>query len=362
MIRKSTATILLVIIGLSIWLYLPHFQVDQFDISPNNTDEEKRADLENQYRTTITQAFVGIAVLYGVYQTWQRISIAATDLTVSREGQITERFTRAIDQLGATDELGNPALEIRMGGIYALERISKESNEDYWPIIEILTAYVRKNSSFEIPGNKKVMQISMDIQANESTTSEVPEIRKISLDIQAVLTVLSRREHFYGYGETNPLNLEFTCLKGADLKEAHLEESHLEESHLEGAYLAGADLAGAYLEGVHLEGADLKGADLAGAHLAGADLAGADLGDADLTGAFLKDADLTGAFLGETDLTGAFLAGADLTGAENLTIDQLFKVETLYNAKNLDEELCRLLEQNYPEKYQALTKKPDYYD
>jgi hypothetical protein len=61
-------------------------------------------------------------------------------LQVNREGQITERFTQAIDQLGATDDKGNKLFEIRLGGIYALERIARESEEDYWPIMEILTA------------------------------------------------------------------------------------------------------------------------------------------------------------------------------------------------------------------------------
>ena len=31
-------------------------------------------------------------------------------------------------------------------GIYALERIAKESREDYWPVMEILTAYVREHA------------------------------------------------------------------------------------------------------------------------------------------------------------------------------------------------------------------------
>jgi hypothetical protein len=29
------------------------------------------------------------------------------------------------------------------GGIYSLERISKESPDDYWTVMEILTAFVR---------------------------------------------------------------------------------------------------------------------------------------------------------------------------------------------------------------------------
>src|SRR5215204_5738600 len=51
---------------------------------------------------------------------------------LTEQGQITERFTRAIEQLGATDETSNkPRLELRLGGIYALERIAKDSPEKY---------------------------------------------------------------------------------------------------------------------------------------------------------------------------------------------------------------------------------------
>ena len=52
-----------------------------------------------------------------------------------------ERFTRAVDQLG--DE----KLQIRLGGIYALERIANESEKDYWPIVKIFTAYIREKTS-----------------------------------------------------------------------------------------------------------------------------------------------------------------------------------------------------------------------
>ena len=43
---------------------------------------------------------------------------------------------------------------------------------------------------------------------------------------------------------------------------------------------------------------------------------------------------------------------------QDLSLDQLSRVKTLYNAK-LDEEPRRSLEEKYPEKYQALIKKPD---
>src|SRR3712207_2251315 len=54
--------------------------------------------------------------------------------------RITESFTKAVEQLGSDK------LQVRIGGIYALERISRESADDYWTIMETLTAFVRWRS------------------------------------------------------------------------------------------------------------------------------------------------------------------------------------------------------------------------
>lgn len=59
---------------------------------------------------------------------------------LDRQGQITERFTRAIDQLGSN------TLDVRLGRIYALERIAEDSPEDHPQVIEVLTAYVREHT------------------------------------------------------------------------------------------------------------------------------------------------------------------------------------------------------------------------
>src|SRR5215212_519087 len=71
--------------------------------------------LVNEYRATWAQILGGAALLSGLYFTWRT-------LQVNREGQITERFTRAIDQLGKVEDR-QKLFEIRVGGIYALERI-----------------------------------------------------------------------------------------------------------------------------------------------------------------------------------------------------------------------------------------------
>lgn len=56
-------------------------------------------------------------------------------MRISREGQVTERFTRAVDQLGSEH------LDVRLGAPYALERIAHDSATDRRTIGEILTAY-----------------------------------------------------------------------------------------------------------------------------------------------------------------------------------------------------------------------------
>lgn len=60
------------------------------------------------------------------------------DLAVS--GQITERFTQAAQLLGG-------GLDVRLGGIYALERIAKDSTSDAQTVIDVLSAFVREHTS-----------------------------------------------------------------------------------------------------------------------------------------------------------------------------------------------------------------------
>lgn len=305
----------LVLIAILSLIWLPYWRVSQFGI--NNATEN--ATLENQYRATIAQILGGVAIGISLYYAWQRNNIA-------QDGQITERFTRAVDQLG------NRKIEIRLGGIYALERIANESKKDQWAIMEILTAYVRKNASFEVVGTDK--------------------LKHTPIDIQAVLTVLGKRKYSFNDGENKCLNLRNTYLQdvdlfgadfsGADFSSAYLPLTHLEETDFSGADLTMANLEEANLDEGHFEMACFFGAYLSGANLSRTHLKKADFFSADLCGVDLSDADLFEANLSEADLS-----GADLKRAKNITLDQLSRVRTLYQAE-LDEQLEKLLRAKYP--------------
>jgi Pentapeptide repeats (8 copies) len=268
--------------------------------------------VENEARKTLAQIMGGAAVLVGLYFTW-------SSLEVSREGQVTERFTKAIDQLGAVNDKGEKQLELRLGGIYALERIARDSARDHWPIIEVLTTYVREHA----PWPPKPPKDTPPPQDKSSLTGDPAAAQgqsppKLATDIQAILTVLGRRTLTYGNGEEQPLDLRGTDLHGADLEEAILEYANLRGAHLEGARL----------QSVYLQGAELRGAHLEGAHLGGA---------------YLEGASLRRARLEKANFWGAHLAGA-----KNLTVEQLSTVKTLYQA-HLDPPLLEQIQQQYPQ-------------
>jgi uncharacterized protein YjbI with pentapeptide repeats len=305
----QTIVIILIVVMLIIfvrllWWDLPLWQVDQVGISTNSTME--RANLENQYRLTIVQTLGGIVVIVGLFFTYEKI------LTL-KDGQVTERFTRAIEHLGKEH------LELKLGGIYALERIAKESKTDYWPIMEILTAYVRKNSGCDINGN--LVEKSNSLSEGSSDTKEV------SMDIQAILTVIKRRKYSFDDGEPYGLDLQNTYLYKADLTKVHLKRADLSRANLSCAKLIEANLEGANLRLTNFTRADLREANLKGikpvaygsrfknAHLEKAHLEGTDLEMSDLNGAHLEGAYFEGAKLKMDSIKKAHYQGAHFKGS-----------------------------------------------
>jgi ABC-type multidrug transport system fused ATPase/permease subunit len=213
----------------------------------------------------LAQILAGTALLSGLYFTWRT-------LQVNREGQITERFTRAIEQLGATHGDKSRNLELRLGGIYALERIARESKEDHWSIMEVLTAYVRQHATWRREEAQQAEEDAAAEKKSEENTrgeSEPSKVPGLAADIQAIITVLQRRTRSFGYGEPDRLDLH--------------------ETNLSGAKLFKADLSGAVLREADLREADLSRAILREANLSGADLSGADLWEANLTQAQLEE-------------------------------------------------------------------------
>jgi len=228
--------------------------------------------------------------------TARNFTVSRRTLELTEQGQVTDRYTKAIEQLGSDK------LDVRIGGIYALERVARDSPRDHPTVMEVLTAFIREHSHEPWP--------PLDPGDPDQERSTRP-------DVQAALTVVGRRDPDRDIQSIDltraylaGADLTRAYLVGADLSAAYLARALLTGAHLARASLARADLAGANLRDAVLRGAYVVSADLTGANLVGADLAGASLTSAHLAGAFLISADLTAA-----DLTGASLTSAHLTGA-----------------------------------------------
>src|SRR5262249_30993601 len=124
-------------------LFLLLWKVPKWQVA-NIPDEKDRLATESGFRQTLVQLVGGAALLGGLYFT-------AQTLRTTQDGQITDRFTKAIGQIGDKE------LAVRLGGIYALERIANDSPKDHWQIMEVLTAYVRDNASWP-PNNPQPLK------------------------------------------------------------------------------------------------------------------------------------------------------------------------------------------------------------
>lgn len=250
-------------------------------------------------------------------------------------------------QLAEEGQRRTQKLDIRIGGIYALERIARDSVRDHPTVMEVLTTFVRQHSpaseTHAVTPTSDVLPI-----AGPQLVKGDSSAQRVQADIQAALTVIARRER----QDTERIDLRDANLSRTNLIGANLAQAYPGGADLGGADLRGANLRGAYLVGAYLAQAYLTNADLTGANLTVADLTRADLecailtranltsanltralladanlsranlgdlplgnGGANLTQAYLTNADLTDARLRGADLSGAVLRGADLTGA-----------------------------------------------
>jgi Pentapeptide repeats (8 copies) len=280
--------------------------------------QTNRQRLQNDTRTALLQGIGGTVLLIGAVVTWRQLQISRRQLqhnieatraqleatheqlALSRLGQVTERFTRAVEQLG-----NDASVDIQLGGIYALEQIGRDSPDDRVAIAEILAAFVRGHSPWPPPSSGPFPPTS--------AVRFLPPLRLRAPAVQAGLTVLGRLTLPEA---ASSLDLADTDLRRLELGHAELCGASLARSHLEGARLRHAHLDGTDLGGAALDQADLEHADLAEADLRAATLHGARLDGAVLTGARLEDASFEGARLHGSDLRHAIgLQQASLQGA-----------------------------------------------
>ena len=227
----------------------------------------------------------------------------------AQQGLLHERY-----QTGS-EMLGSELLSVRLGGIYALQRLAEEYPDQYHTqIMRLFCAFVRHPTT------------DASAQAKSSPGRKYPRLRE---DVQAVMKAIGGRSQAgLDYEKTKEgfrLDLQDAYLLGADLHGADLSGANLRGVNLEGSNLLEANLSDVDLIGVNLHRANLISANRSGSKFYSAnlshvvaqhtDLSNTSFGSANLSHAHLEWADLSGANFSTTDLSGALLQNANLSGA-----------------------------------------------
>lgn len=316
----------------------------------------------------ILAAVIGLPFL--IWRSWvgeRQARAALRHAQSAEENVVTTSFTRAIDQLGATREVKEtdgtsgetrtvqrPNLEVRLGALYALERLATTSKKDMAAIAEIIAAYLRENAE---PLRNHADDLPQELDFADSKKHEwwkyYDDKGNYAMpreDVQAALAILCRsctgddwRHPIVDWSRLNGAyaNLRYAmkpdlALRGARLFGALLEGADMRRTHLALADLRGANLVRVLLESADLRESKLLDSDLAIARLAharlefatvlGANLTGADLSDAgcyktefdgcQMIDAIMSRSDLRNATFSRSNIAGIELAGAIVYGAD----------------------------------------------
>jgi hypothetical protein len=230
------------------------------------------AALVTGFRTAAVQTVAalgaGVALLY-----------TAGNYRLSRRGQVTDRFTKALERLGSDEKY------VRLGGILALEQIVQDAPEQATHAAQVLNAFILERAPRRqaLLPTSTTSRLVANVRRRARSSAQRGHPDRPDEDVQAALIALTRPESRRFVDPSLRIDL-----RGL---------------HLENAWLIGADLSGAMLDGVNLSGAVLN--------------------RADLTNARLRKADLRRARVIGTILQSARIAGADLNAAQLLTPEQV---------------------------------------
>jgi hypothetical protein len=129
---------------------------------------QRAAHLQAARETARSQLLTLGAGLFAASALW----FTGRNFVLSRESQVTDHYTKAIEQLGSDK------IDVRIGGIYALERVARDSVRDHPTVIEVLSAFIREHSREMWP------PAASDSERGKQSTRA---------DVQAAATVIGRR-------------------------------------------------------------------------------------------------------------------------------------------------------------------------
>jgi uncharacterized protein YjbI with pentapeptide repeats len=278
----------------------------------------------------IVLAFIGGPFLIWRVVTSHLSAVAAgNQAATTRETHYTSLFTKAVEQLGSTREViaaRNPEqgaaeentishteanLEVRLGAIYALERIAQDSERDHWPIMEVLSAYVRNEQNCGMP------TLAHPIAGKGK---EAPNVRP-RVDIQAALTVIGRRSpERVKYEKEKGYSLDFSraSLKGVIMENGDFSDASFFACSLDFANFNRTNLDRAKFSSATLQKTSFFSSKLNRAEFTSSKIEHAHFDNAEIQGGYFGSSTIKNTTFNYTLLSDGDFAGANISGAHFL--------------------------------------------
>jgi uncharacterized protein YjbI with pentapeptide repeats len=295
-IRSWPFAVALVVLAVALaigWFHVP-WLADRLLLEGSQAEgvsvtEQNELDLaaRREVLATLTRLTLAVPVIVAAWFAWRRVvaveqqlavtredhQLARTQQQMARDAEATERFTRAIDQLGAE------SIEVRLGGLLGLEGIARDAEERFaQPAYEVLV-----------------------VSLQEWTRSDRDS--PVGTDVAMVLKILRRQSALF---DRNVPALGESA-GGPD-------GAHLADVDLSGASLRGADLSGARLRRCRFDRAVLDDVQLAGARIESCAF-----NECDITNATFHEATITRSWFANATLSRTSFEGATMT--ENVRFD-----------------------------------------
>lgn len=316
---------------------------------------------EDSSHTALRNVGIVLAALFGGgFAIWRGIiaakqaNAAQTQVILQQDRDYASLFTRAIEQLGTMrevreyDEVANreiyrlePNIEVRLGAIYTLERVSRDSERDHIAVMETLCAYVRENSpiselnTFTAPPrnfSNDLVHCDWVYETYRPALKEwLKRIENPKSDVQAALDSIGRRS-------SDRKNYELKSIDGKpnyrlDLRKTNLRKANLSGYDFRNAIFDDAHLEGANLKGTFLEKSSFKRAKLSGANLEHSRFYKANFYNSDLKGMLLKDRNILHVNFERSNLEGSII--------RNTTFKEVnFRKARFKNTDILESQFC----------------------
>ncbi|MFI0873035.1 pentapeptide repeat-containing protein [Streptomyces parvus] len=270
--------------------------------------KHSREVLEHSQKSATEQAELTRASLTVTKQTAQK------QADLSAEQQVNDRYVKAIELLSSTSPTS------RLGGLYALERIMRDSSKDHDTVVQVLAAFVRQFA----------------VRPEDPTGVALGRRGGIATEIQAAMTILGHRPQRQ---EKFEVDLRNSYLRGCELRNCNF---------------ANADLSGATLTDSTLTNVDFRDATCSDTDFSDSIWSNVKMTSTYLSRAKLRDisiyteVDFSFAHASYTDWTEsrfhegaifkqAYLREANLSNCEGLSPSMVLEAETLAGVELPDE-------------------------